>query len=102
MEPESEAKRRARILAELERSLAEGLPAADDAGWQYPPAPVLDVSPAEPPLSRGILAFLGAVVAVVVVALVAVAVEGATIPACQILPACRKPSPTQRPNRPTA
>ena len=67
--PETEAQRRARILAELERSLAEGTPAASDAGWQYPPAPLRDAPP-EPPLSRGVLALLGAVVAVVVIAFV--------------------------------
>jgi hypothetical protein len=74
MEPETEAERRARILAELERSLAEGLPAANDAGWQYPPAP-LRYAPPEPPISRGILALLGAVVVVVVIALGARVVE---------------------------
>jgi hypothetical protein len=75
MKSETESDRRARILVELEASLAEGLPAAKDAGWQYPPAPVLDVSPPEPPLSRSVLALLGAVVAVVVITLVAVSAE---------------------------
>jgi hypothetical protein len=41
--------------------LAEGLPAADDAGRQYPPAPFRDDAP--PPLSPGVLILLGAVVA---------------------------------------
>jgi hypothetical protein len=77
---ETEAQRRVRILAELEKSLAEGLPPADDAGWQYPPAPFLDVAPPEPPPSHGTLALLGIVVAVVVIALLVVVVEGATIP----------------------
>jgi hypothetical protein len=76
MEPETEEQRRARVLAELERSLAEGLPAGDDAGWQYPPAPLLDVSPPEPPLSLGALAFLGAIVAVAAIALALAVTEG--------------------------
>jgi hypothetical protein len=47
MDPETEAERRPRILAELERSL-EPLPAANDAASLYPPAPLLDLSPPEP------------------------------------------------------
>jgi hypothetical protein len=66
---ETEAQRRAGILAELERSLAEGLPAAEDPGWQYPPAPHRDAPP-EPSLSPGALALLGTVLAVVVIAVV--------------------------------
>jgi hypothetical protein len=75
MEPEAEEQRRARVLAELERSLAEGLPAADDAGWQYPPAPI-SCTPPEPPLSLGALALLGAIVAVAVIALAVAVAEG--------------------------
>ena len=66
---ETEEQRRARILAEVERSLAEGLPPAEDVGWQYPSAPFRDAPP-ELPLSRGALALLGAVVVVVVVVVI--------------------------------
>jgi hypothetical protein len=57
---ETEAERRARIIAELGASLAEGLPAPPDAGRQYPPAPFLpeDASPPEPPLYRSVLVLL--------------------------------------------
>jgi hypothetical protein len=68
--PETEAQRRARILAELEASLAEGTPDAGDAGWQYPPAPLGDDTTPTSSLSWGVLILLGAVVAVVVIALV--------------------------------
>jgi hypothetical protein len=75
---ETESERRARVLAELESSLAEGTP-ADDVGWQYPPAPLRDAPP-EAPLSGGVVVSLGVLVAVVVVALVVAAAGGATIP----------------------
>jgi hypothetical protein len=67
---QTEAQRRARVLAELEEALAEGTPAArDNNGWQYPPAPYTDAPP-EPSLSPGALALLGTVLAVVVIAVV--------------------------------
>jgi hypothetical protein len=75
MEPETEAERRARIIAEVEASLAEGLPVPPDAGWQYPPASRLpDALLPEPPFFRGALALLNWVAVVhVVIALALVA-----------------------------
>jgi hypothetical protein len=71
--PETATQRRARVLAEIERSLAEGLPAAPDTGWQYPPVPVKDVPPPpEPPFPLVAVILLGTVVAVVVVIVLAV------------------------------
>jgi hypothetical protein len=72
---ESSEQERARILAELERSLAEGLPADPDAGWLYPPAPHRDASP-EPSPSPKAWALLAAVLTVVAVAVVAAVAEG--------------------------
>jgi hypothetical protein len=66
---ESEAERRARVLAEVEAALAEGTPAAEDA-WQYPPAPLGNDTPPAPGLSWGALILLGTVVAVAVIAVV--------------------------------
>jgi hypothetical protein len=65
--PETEAQRRARVLAAVEKSLAEGLPTADDAGWLYPPAPIRDALP-EPSLSPGALILLGTILAVLLLA----------------------------------
>jgi hypothetical protein len=69
---ETEAQRRARILAELERSLAEGLPAAEDPGWQYPPAPMSALPPPLPPRHAGFVFWLCLLIAVGATALLAV------------------------------
>jgi hypothetical protein len=79
MEPETEAERRARILAELERSLAEGLPAAADSGWQYPPAPLSALPPSPPPRYAAFLFWLFLFIAVCALTLLLVI---AGIPAC--------------------
>jgi hypothetical protein len=57
---ETKEERRARIIAEVEASLAEGLPESPDPGWQYPPAPCLpeEPPPPEPPLYLSLLALL--------------------------------------------
>jgi hypothetical protein len=73
---ETEAARRARILAEVEKSLAEGLPPAEAEQWQYPPAPFLDVVPPEPPHSPAALVLLAIVMAVVAIAVATAFVDG--------------------------
>jgi hypothetical protein len=79
--PETEAQRRARILAELERSLAEGLPAAEDPGWQYPPVPMSALSPPLPPRHAGFVLWLCLLIAVGAIALLAVIAGIAANPA---------------------
>jgi hypothetical protein len=66
---ETEAERRARIIAEVEASLAEGLPEPSDAGWQYPPAPSLpeEASPSEPLFHRDDLVALRVIIGIALV-----------------------------------
>jgi hypothetical protein len=72
MEPETEAQRRARILAELERSLAEGLPPVKDAGWHYPPVPIAALPPSPPPRYAAFAFWLCVLIVVCAIALLPV------------------------------